>query len=105
MDEESESKIRKLESLDQQLDAVRKLQPKATPEVKLPGDAAKSAIDFASATAVGTLLGFGFDRWQDTMPWGLLVGLLIGTAAGLKLMFDEEARQARKSQADKTKND
>jgi F0F1-type ATP synthase assembly protein I len=31
------------------------------------------------------------------MPWGLLVGLLIGTAAGLKLMFAEEARAQKRA--------
>ncbi len=103
MDEDSNTKAHQLEALKQQLEEVRKLQPNATPEAKLSGDAARSAIDFASATAVGSLLGYGFDQWQDTLPWGLLVGLLIGTAAGIKLMFDEEARQARKSKADETK--
>ncbi len=103
MGEEDTQKAQQLEALNQQLEEVRKLQPKATPEAKLPGDAARAAIDFASATAVGSLLGYGFDRWQDTMPWGLLVGLLIGTAAGVKLMFDEEARQRRKSKANEMK--
>ncbi len=90
-----------LETLEQHLAEVKKLAPEVTSEKKLPGDAARSAIDFASATAVGTVLGYGFDWWQDTLPWGVLVGLLIGTAAGLKLMFDEEARQRRRNSADK----
>lgn len=102
MDEETEKKA-KLAALENQLAEVRKLGPKATPEAKLPGDAAKAAIDFASATAVGLLLGYGFDSWQDTLPWGLLVGLFIGTAAGVKLMFDEQARQAKRSEANETK--
>lgn len=105
MDEDSNTKEHQLESLKQQLEQVRKLQPEATPEAKLPGDAARGAIDFASATAVGSVLGYVFDRWQDTLPWGLLVGLLIGTAAGLKLLFAEEARQKRVSAAKETKND
>lgn len=103
MDEGPHSKEHQLEALNQQLEEVRKLQPDATSEAKLPGDAARGAIDFASATAVGSVLGYGFDRWQETLPWGLLVGLLIGTAAGIKLLFAEEARRAAK--AKKMKND
>lgn len=97
MSKDEEKPAASLEMLNKHLEEVRKLQPESTPTAKLPGDAARSAIDFASATAVGTLLGYGFDSWQDTLPWGLLVGLLVGTGAGLKLMFQNEARERRKS--------
>lgn len=100
-DDETQQPIT-LETLNANLDAVKKLQPAVNAQKKLPGDAARGAIDFASATAVGSVLGYGFDAWQDTMPWGLLMGLLIGTAAGLKLMFAEEAR-AQKRAAEKAK--
>lgn len=100
-DDETQQPIT-LETLNANLDAVKKLQPEVNTQKKLPGDAARGAIDFASATAVGSVLGYGFDAWQDTMPWGLLVGLLIGTAAGLKLMFAEEARAAKRA-AEKAK--
>ena len=98
MDELPDNKEHQLESLNQQLEQVRKLNPEATPEAKLPGNAARAAIDFASATAVGSLLGYGFDRWQGTLPWGLLVGLLIGTAAGVKLMLQVEKNTYEKHQ-------
>lgn len=62
----------------------------------LSGDAARIAIDFASATAVGCALGYGFDYWQDTGPWGMIVGLFIGCAAGAKLMLEAESRAARR---------
>ena len=74
-------------------------------EAKLPGDAARIAIDFASATAVGALLGYGFDQWQDTLPWGSVVGLIIGTAAGLKLMFQGEDKRRRAEAKKTTSND
>lgn len=86
-----------LETLSQRLDDVKKLHTKTEAPAKLPGDAARAAIDFASATAVGSVLGYGLDAWQNTTPWGLLGGLLIGTAAGLKLMFAEEARAAKRT--------
>lgn len=106
MDEDSKENAQKLEALNKQLDEVRKLVPQVVADSKkLPGDAAKAAIDFASATAVGILLGYGFDYWLGTLPWGLLVGLFIGTATGVKLMFDEQARQAKRSESDKTEQD
>jgi F0F1-type ATP synthase assembly protein I len=97
MSTDEEKKPVTLEMLTKHLDEVKKLQPQSDAQAKLPGDAARAAIDFASATAVGTVLGYGVDAWQHTSPWGLLVGLLLGTAAGMKLMFHEEARATRRA--------
>ncbi|MES2983842.1 MAG: AtpZ/AtpI family protein [Pseudomonadota bacterium] len=102
MSEETEQKAASLETLTKRLDEVKKLQPAATPEAKLPGDAARAAIDFASATAVGTLLGYGLDAWQNTSPWGLLGGLLLGTVTGAYMMFLGEAHRRRSAETDKT---
>ncbi len=55
-------------------------------------DAAKAAIDFASASAVGVLLGYGADRYFGTLPWGLLIGLFVGVITGVYLMFKAEAQ-------------
>lgn len=104
MGTDEESKKRQLASLNQQLEALKTLQPKRS-GAKAPGQAAQAAIDFTSATAVGTLVGYGFDRWQDTIPWGVLVGLLLGTAAGVKLMFEQTARENRRAQAEEAKQD
>jgi F0F1-type ATP synthase assembly protein I len=101
MTTDDEKTAASLEMLNKHLEEVKRLKPESESPAKLPGDAARSAIDFASATAVGTLLGYGFDAWQNTLPWGLLVGLLIGTGAGLKLMFQNEARERAKTGANK----
>jgi F0F1-type ATP synthase assembly protein I len=42
---------------------------------------------FASYTLVGAVLllgalGYAFDRWQGTSPWGLVIGLFLGIAVG-----------------------
>ena len=90
MSEENEQKAHQLESLNQQLEKVRALSPEPK-EAPQPGaNSANAAIDFGSGVAVGGLLGFGFDRWQHTLPWGLLIGLAIGAAAGIRLMFQVE---------------
>lgn len=93
MREDKENPPASLETLNALLDEVKRHRPEAAPQKKLPGDAARPAIDFASATAVGSLLGYGWDMWQNTPPWGLLVGLLIGTGAGAKLLLQNEARE------------
>lgn len=95
-----------LEVLNQHLEEVKKLRPESDANAKPPGDAARAAIDFASASAVGTLLGYGLDVWLNSSPWGLLGGLVIGTAAGVKMMFAEEARAKKRADAEaKKKND
>jgi ATP synthase protein I len=105
MSEDDAETQEKLRELTKHLEEVKRIKAESEPAAaKPPGDAARAAIDFATASAVGTVLGYGFDRWMDTSPWGLLVGLLIGTAAGVKMMFAEEARSKRKSEAAKTDN-
>lgn len=104
MAEDPEKKPVSLETLNKHLDEVKKLRPQTDPDAKPPGDSARAAIDFASATAVGTLLGYGVDVWLHTLPFGILGGLVIGTAAGLKMMFRDIARQEQSENA-KKKND
>ena len=36
------------------------------------------ALDFVFSILAGAGLGWGFDRWRGTTPWGLLVGLGLG---------------------------
>ena len=41
----------------------------------------------ASYTLIGSIillggLGYGYDRWQGTAPWGLFVGLMLGLIVG-----------------------
>ena len=98
---ENEQKQPSLEALNQQLDAVKKLKPVSEPTTKRPGDAARAAIDFASATAVGIVLGYGIDVWQHTAPWFLLTGLFVGFAAGLKLMLQEITRETNRAEDEK----
>ncbi|MEM1012655.1 MAG: AtpZ/AtpI family protein [Planctomycetota bacterium] len=44
---------------------------------------AGSATEFAGGVIVGALAGWGIDHWLDTTPWGLVVGTLVGFAAGM----------------------
>lgn len=90
---EDEQTRTKLDEMSKRLEEVKRYQPVADPNAKPRGDAARAAIDFASATTVGTLIGFGIDYWQHTSPWGLLGGLFLGVAAGVKQMLASEKKR------------
>ena len=68
--------------------------------------AAQFGLDAAPFGAL-RLLGYGLDVWLESSPWGLLGGLVIGTAAGVQMMFAEEARAKKRAaaEANETKND
>jgi ATP synthase protein I len=45
--------------------------------------AMRLAADFVAGVLLGAALGWGFDRLLGTSPWGLIVFLLLGFAAGI----------------------
>lgn len=46
-------------------------------------EAMKISSEFLSAIIVGVILGYLFDRFASTSPWGLIVFLLLGFCAGV----------------------
>lgn len=44
-------------------------------------------LHFVSGAIVGGGFGYLFDKWIETGPWGFLVGLLLGLAAGFLNMW------------------
>jgi ATP synthase protein I len=47
------------------------------------GTAVKLASEFVAGIAVGAGIGLVIDHWAGTSPWGLIVFLLLGFAAGV----------------------
>ncbi|VVT27449.1 AtpZ/AtpI family protein [Rhizobium sp. EC-SD404] len=47
------------------------------------GVAVKVSSEFIAGIAVGAILGYGFDSYFETSPWGLIVLLMLGFAAGV----------------------
>lgn len=47
------------------------------------GLAVKVSSEFIAGIAVGAILGFGTDRFFETSPFGLIVFLMLGFAAGV----------------------
>jgi ATP synthase protein I len=49
-----------------------------------------------SGPLVGFCLGYGLDYWLDTAPWGKLVFLVIGIAAGFLNVYRDSRRLLKK---------
>lgn len=63
---------------------------------------AKIAAEFVAGILVGGAIGWGLDSWLGTSPWGLIVFVMLGFAAGVLnalrtagLATESPARRAR----------
>ena len=56
----------------------------------------KMVFDLIGGVLVGLLFGLAFDHVFGTRPWGLLVLLGFGLAAGLRLMLRTAQQQAKR---------
>ncbi len=79
---------RRLSDLDRQLDKRRaqgKVSSPAEPKSDQAGYglAIRLGADFVAGVVLGAALGWGVDRLFGTGPWGLIVFLLLGFAAGM----------------------
>ena len=85
-----------LRDLEQRLDAARRARqrPGAGPS-KDGGSVSQSALGLAFrigvelvvAVIVGLGLGWAFDNWLGTRPWGMIVFFFLGVAAGMMNVY------------------
>jgi hypothetical protein len=54
-----------------------------------------TAMDFVFTVVAGAGLGWGFDYWQKTLPWGTLVGLGVGFVGAFIRIVRATQRQER----------
>jgi ATP synthase protein I len=76
----------RLRDLDRRIDASRPLPPKSPLDTSGRSGAAvalRYGADFVAAVVIGAALGYGADRLFASSPWGLIVGVLLGFAAGV----------------------
>ena len=78
----------RLRALDRRLDkhrTDRQAEAHHDAEPPRPGMALgfRLAADFVAGIVLGAALGWGFDRLLGTSPWGLVVFVLLGFAAGI----------------------
>lgn len=60
------------------------------------GSAMRVATDLVAALFVGGALGYGIDRWLDTKPWGMVIFLFIGFAAGFMNIYKTQTGMGNK---------
>ncbi|PQA87747.1 hypothetical protein CW354_05135 [Marinicaulis flavus] len=78
-----------LDEFSERLDRMRghgQNEPSPQKSASAWGRAMRISSDLLAGVFVGCLLGLGLDRWLDTEPVFLLIGLALGFAAGLRNM-------------------
>ncbi|MCC6735887.1 MAG: AtpZ/AtpI family protein [Bauldia sp.] len=79
----------RLDALGEELESRREEVEAQTATVEAPsgragqGMALRLATEFVAGILVGGAIGWFFDGWLGTSPWGLIVFLLAGFAAGV----------------------
>ncbi len=78
----------RLRDLDRELDHQRASRERAAPVEEEPaarryGTALRMGADFVAGVIVGGAIGWGVDRLFGISPWGLIVFVLLGFAAGI----------------------
>ncbi|HEX7968714.1 MAG TPA: AtpZ/AtpI family protein [Stellaceae bacterium] len=84
-----------LRDLEKRLDKARRQERPARPSGESDDGASRKALALAFriglelvvAVFVGAALGWAFDSWLGTQPWGLIVFLFLGFAAGVTNVF------------------
>jgi ATP synthase protein I len=49
-------------------------------------------FEVAAGSGLGALIGAWWDRHHGSSPWGVLIGLLIGCAAGMYLLIKDVSK-------------
>ena len=52
-------------------------------------------LELAGTIALLAFLGFWFDRWRGTEPWGMLIGASVGIVGGLYNLIKQTIRANR----------
>jgi ATP synthase protein I len=72
------------------------MAPGGDPGFKSLGEVASIGMTMVAATMIGFGAGYYADRWLGTSPWLMLVGLLLGIAAGFVNLFRSVKAAERK---------
>ncbi len=57
-------------------------------------------LEMLVAVFVGAIGGYLLDRWLHTRPWLMLVGFVLGAAAGYRNIFKLMAAEGKKTRGD-----
>jgi F0F1-type ATP synthase assembly protein I len=87
-----------LEALEAKISALKEATAPAevSQDTKAKGEAMRFATDFIAATAVGAGLGIAVDYGLNSAPFGVVIGLMLGCATGVKMIWQYESNAAKK---------
>ena len=108
---DSQATGQRLEKLRQRLDEARERRKVSTGDKDASTHAAAHHLvlrllaDMGVAMGAGALLGHGADSYFGTRPWGLLVGVLLGLAAGVRNVMHTADAVSRRAKGESGPND
>lgn len=89
---------RRRAALDAKLQARQPPEPKPNPARSDLARGLKLSSEFIAGVVVGAMIGWLFDRFLGTSPWGLIVFLMLGFGAGILNVLRETGQVARPEQ-------
>lgn len=57
-------------------------------------------LELAAALAGFALIGYWIDRWYETEPWGLVIGVILGLVGGLYNLVRQSLQAVREARID-----
>ncbi len=69
------------------------------------GIAFKLGLEMAVATALGGFIGYGADQILGTKPWGLVVGIVLGSAGGMLNVYRAAMQMTKELEEEEKKTD
>lgn len=69
------------------------------------GIAYRGGMELVSGIFVGVLFGYALDRYFNTKPWGMIILILLGAAAGIRNIFRLVALSENSAQSVSTKEE
>lgn len=85
----------RLEALEQKRTETRGQASQTGSDTSGMGRGFRYSADFVSAVLVGSGLGWLFDHFLGTRPWGLIVFVVLGFAAGVITLVRVAERESR----------
>jgi ATP synthase protein I len=88
-----------LKRLSERLDALQASQtrPKRRFEADGQGAAYRLVAELVGGVLVGLAFGWLLDRFLNTSPWGLIIGVLLGSAVSVFLVVRTASRMGKSS--------
>ena len=70
-----------------------------SPDSRFPGWVRHSGVglELAGAIAGFALIGYWIDRWYETEPWGLVIGVILGLVGGLYNLVRQSLQAVREA--------